>query len=192
MKNFKYLLLITVVLSIVFAACKYEEGPGISLRQKRERVSGAWKVTNCLVDGVSDAAMLASFSYGASATTSDSLQIIFSITQSGSYSMNLQYTESYAASSTWRKYYIANQTGLMALTWDHTKNTFFKLIGSNGKWTFHNKWKEIHFGTYDLSYSEGEAKPLKCTIVMLKNEMLKLSYVDMGKTYVLTFEPHKQ
>lgn len=183
MKNFKNLLIIAAVFSIVLSACKYDEGPGISFRQKRERISNIWKVTNYKVDGSDDAALLSTFSHG------DSLQIVMTISQSGSYGMNLMYTDNYAASTTWHKYYIANQTGMVSLYYDYNQNSLFKKVGSNGKWSFDKKHKNVNFGANDLSHSEGELKPLVCEIVMLKNKMLKLSYInDDGKKHLITFE----
>jgi len=43
MKNLIYSAL---AVTILFTACKYEEGPGISLRSKRDRVANEWKVDN--------------------------------------------------------------------------------------------------------------------------------------------------
>lgn len=41
-----------VAILMVFAACgKYEEGPGISLRSKKARVEGEWKVTAMTING---------------------------------------------------------------------------------------------------------------------------------------------
>lgn len=41
-----------VAILMVFAACgKYEEGPGISLRSKKARVVGEWKVTELTLNG---------------------------------------------------------------------------------------------------------------------------------------------
>lgn len=183
MKNFKNLLIIAAVFSIVFSACKYDEGPGISLRLKRQRLSNGWIVTNYKVDGSDNDSLKRSFSHG------DSIQMVFAIYQSGSYAWNLQYTESYQASTTWRKYYVANQTGLMAMDYNHSQNSLFKRLGSNGKWTFDDHHNDVHFGPNDLSYSEGEDKPLVTNIVMLKNEMLKLKFTAKdGKSHLVTFE----
>lgn len=36
---------------VVFTACKYEEGPGISLRSKRDRIANEWRVEKFVYDG---------------------------------------------------------------------------------------------------------------------------------------------
>lgn len=183
MKNFKNLLIIAAVFSLVFSACKYDEGPGISFRLKRQRLSNGWIVTNYKVDGSDNDSLKRSFSHG------DSLQMVLAIYQSGSYAWNLQYTESYQATTTWHKYYIANQTGLVAMDYNYSQNSLFKKMGSYGKWTFDKKHSDVHFGSSDLSHAEGEDKPLVTNIVMLKNEMLKLKFqAKDGKTHLVTFE----
>jgi len=40
----KNLIYSAFAVAILFTACKYEEGPGISLRSKRDRLSNEWKV----------------------------------------------------------------------------------------------------------------------------------------------------
>lgn len=40
----KNLIYSAFAVAILFTACKYEEGPGISLRSKRDRVANEWKV----------------------------------------------------------------------------------------------------------------------------------------------------
>jgi hypothetical protein len=180
----KNLLVIISVFSLMLSACKYDEGPGISLRTKRVRASNEWIVTDYKIDGTTDDALKSSFSYG------DSLQLVFEIQKTGRYSYNLQYTKSYQEKTTWHKYFIANQTGLVSLTYDYNKNNFFKLVGSSGAWTFANRHDEIHFGPYDLSHNYTEDKPLVCKIIMLKQKMLKLEFVNAdSKKHQITFEP---
>ena len=57
----KISLVLFAGLSMLFSACKYEEGPGISFRAKRDRISNEWKVTGYAVDGTEDAALKKSF-----------------------------------------------------------------------------------------------------------------------------------
>jgi hypothetical protein len=187
MKNFKNLLIIVTTFTLVFSACKYEEGPGISFRQKRQRLANAWMCTNYQVDGAVNDSILNSFTYG------DSLQIIFAIYQNGGYAVNLQYTKEYAASTSWHKYYIANNSAAIGGFYDYIKNTLFKRLGSGGKWTFYDKHRYVHFGRNDLSYSAGEDKPFKTKIIMLRDDMLKLSYTGLdGKLHLATFEPRNE
>lgn len=50
MKNMKYIGLLLGI-SLVYSACKYEEGPWVSIRSKKERVSNTWKVEKAYEDG---------------------------------------------------------------------------------------------------------------------------------------------
>ncbi len=180
----KNLLVIASLFTLVLSSCKYDEGPGISLRTKRVRASNEWIVTNYQIGGSVDDAQKASFSHG------DSLVMVFQIGTGGRYSFNLQYTKSYQATTTWHKYFVANKTGLVSLYYDYNQNSFFKKVGSNGAWTFANKHDEIHFGPNDLSHNYTEDKPLVCKIIMLKKKMLKLEFVnDDSKKHLITFEP---
>lgn len=45
-------VIFALVLVLFFAACKYEDGPIISLRSKHNRLNGGWKFKEVLVDGI--------------------------------------------------------------------------------------------------------------------------------------------
>jgi len=45
-------ILYTLVLLLFFAACKYEDGPAISLRSKYQRLEGDWQIENLKIDGI--------------------------------------------------------------------------------------------------------------------------------------------
>ncbi len=48
-----FLIIFTVIILIPFAACKkYEEGPRISLRSKKERLIGHWAVKTYLINNI--------------------------------------------------------------------------------------------------------------------------------------------
>ncbi len=184
----KNLLIIAAVFSLVLSACKYDEGPGISLRTKRVRISNEWIVTNYKVDGSVNDAIKSTFTHG------DSLQLVLSINKTGKYEFNLQYTESYQNTTTWHKYFIANQTGLVSLYYEYNQNNLFKLLGAHGAWSFSNKHDHINFGPYDLSHVDGERKPLDCDIIMLKQKMLKIEFTNPSDLtrHNITFEPRNK
>lgn len=54
MKKLKYLpaLIIAVFALFFFDSCKYEDGPAISFRSRKERVANTWKLDQYLVNGV--------------------------------------------------------------------------------------------------------------------------------------------
>ncbi|MDI1235772.1 MAG: hypothetical protein PSX81_15955 [bacterium] len=184
----KNLLIIVAISSLILSACKYDEGPGISLRTKRVRISNEWIVTDYQVNGNTDNAIKSSFVHG------DSLQLVLSINKTGKYEYNLQYTEAYQNSTAWNKYFVANQTGLVNLYYEYTKNSLFKLLTSHGAWSFGSKHSNIVFGAPDLSHAEGESRPLDCKIIMLKAKNLKIEFVnpsDQAK-HTVTFEPRNK
>jgi hypothetical protein len=45
-------ILYSLVLLLLFAACKYEDGPAISLNSKYQRLKGEWKIEYLEIDGV--------------------------------------------------------------------------------------------------------------------------------------------
>jgi len=45
-------VILALILVLIFAACKYEDGPLFSLRSKHTRLDGAWKFKEVIVDGV--------------------------------------------------------------------------------------------------------------------------------------------
>jgi len=42
---------------LFLAACKYEDGPLISLRSKEKRLTGTWKIENLTIDGIDSTAL---------------------------------------------------------------------------------------------------------------------------------------
>jgi len=52
MKTGKWILTMGVLLTVAIVGCnKYEDGPGISLQSKKERVANTWKIEQALRDG---------------------------------------------------------------------------------------------------------------------------------------------
>ncbi len=180
----KNLLIIVAIASLILSACKYDDGPGITLRSKRVRISNEWIIADYQVDGTTDNVIKGSFTHG------DSLQLVLTISKTGRYAMNLQYTKDYQAKTNWNKYFIANQTGIVSLYYDYNQNSFFKRIGSSGAWSFDKRHDNINFGAYDLSHADGEDKPLECKILMLKAKNLRFQFTAKdGKIHTMTLEP---
>ena len=77
MTRLKNLSLVLVsALAVVFTGCKYDEGPAISLRNKRDRVANEWKISGYQIDGNEDAAAKKSFT-----SAGDSIELVFKMTR---------------------------------------------------------------------------------------------------------------
>lgn len=192
MTRLKNLSLVLVsALAIVFTGCKYEEGPGISFRNKRDRVANEWKITGYQIDGTEDAAAKKSFT-----AVGDSIEMIFVMTRNYNYAMNMSYVDGYVSPSGDKllapsaKDTRVYQDILGAFS---VNNLLFKKLKQSGKWAFGDKYKTINFGANgngDLAYPVGnDTSIVKSNIIMLKNDNLKLDFQINGKTHVITFEP---
>lgn len=192
MKHFNQFFTLTAIAALLtFSSCKYEEGPGISVRSKRDRIANEWKITGYQVDGSEDDARKKSFTIG------DSVELIFIMTRNFSYAMNMSYTDNYT-SPTGDKLLSPGQNDLYpAYQYLNAQfllnNDLYKLFSTGGRWTFADKYKMVHFGANgfdDLTHPEGnDASLIKSDIVMLKNKMLKLEFSISGKKHRITFEP---
>lgn len=60
MKKYRTYLISTIVITLVFGCKKYPEGPKISLRTIKHRLSGDWEITRFEVNGVDSLAYLES------------------------------------------------------------------------------------------------------------------------------------
>lgn len=190
MRSFKKASLFILASAALFTACKYEEGPGISFRSKRDRIANEWKITGYQVDGQDDDAAKNSFRSG------DSIELIFTMTRNYHYAMNMAYTDNYT-SPTGNKILSPNaqddRTYQDILGGFKTGNKLFRKIAQSGKWAFSDKFKQVHFGANgngDLAYPEGDDSTIvKSDIIMLKNKMLKLEFNIEDKKHRITFEP---
>jgi hypothetical protein len=192
MTRLKNLSLVLVsALAIVFTGCKYEEGPGISLRTKRDRIANEWKITGYQIDGTEDAAAKKSF-----ISAGDSIEMVFVMTRNYNYAMNMTYVEGYVSPS---------GDKLLSPSAKDTRvyqdilrdfangNMLYKRVKQGGKWAFGDKYKSVNFGANgngDLAYTVGnDTSIVKSNIIMLKNDNLKLDFQINGKTHLITFEP---
>lgn len=192
MKNLKKLfLLIVVSTALIFSGCKYEEGPGISFRSKRDRLANEWKATGYQIDGNDDAAALKSFK-----SAGDSIELIFTMTRNFNYSLNMAYADGYTSPSGDK--YLApsandDKTYVDILGVFSTDNELYKQLGSGGKWGFSDKYKKVNYGVNgagDLSHPDADDKSIiTAEIIMLKNKSIKLDFPFNGKKHTITFEP---
>ncbi|MBM3920718.1 MAG: hypothetical protein FJ347_05770 [Sphingomonadales bacterium] len=151
-----------VLISIVFTACKYEDGPGISLRAKRDRIANEWIVGEFIYDGknVTDSVN----------SRQDTFSIIFEMTRTGSYSVE------------WVRYTVDPNNGMKYYGTSHATNHNLnnsgpamwnpqnignygrkmpiplKVLGARGFWSFDEKHKKISIGpesSYNAEPSNG-------------------------------------
>lgn len=47
-----FIIVLTVFAAFLFDSCKYEEGPSISFRSRKERVANTWKLEKYMVNGI--------------------------------------------------------------------------------------------------------------------------------------------
>lgn len=191
MKSFKLTLLALAAFTFVFSGCKYEEGPGISFRTKKDRLANEWKVTGYEIDGNEDAAAKNSFR-----SSGDSVELIFTMTRNNNYALNMAYVDGYVSPSG-DKLLSPNATDSRAyydiLGAFSVNNKLVKKISQGGKYSFDDRYRKVIFGangTGDMSYPEGgDTSRVSADIIMLKNKMLKLEFEIESKKHRITFEP---
>jgi len=185
MKNFKQLFFLASIVTLVFTACKYEEGVGISLTSKRDRLSNEWTITNYKIQDKSDASndsLKKSFSNG------DSLQLVWTIMRTGFYNLNVAYTKSYSDKNG-GVMLPSNQSNIIAeKKFDYLSNVLYKRLGSSGKWSFDDRHSKAQFGQ-DLA-KDSDDDVLRFEIIELRNKKVQMSFMDRnGKENTITLEP---
>ena len=199
-----------VTLALVFSGCKYEDGPGISLRSKRDRIANEWIVDQFIYDGkdVTDSVN----------SRQDTFSIIFELTRTGSYSLE------------WVHYTVDPNNGIKYYGTSHASNHNlnnsgpalwnpknignygrklpipFKVLGSRGFWNFDDKHDNINIGkerSYTTEPANGNGNgngfhqnARVWTITKLKEKNIAFKGVDStGKSWSvqlknLNREPH--
>jgi hypothetical protein len=184
MKKFNLVLTVLFLTSIALTSCKYEEGPGISLISKRDRLANEWSVVNYKINNEDNAAALNSFKSG------DSVEHIFSISRSGYFSFGPQYTKAFSKANN-NKLMVYNDN-LYELFNTLNENTFIKNAAKQGRWSFTERHDKVVFGNNgngDLSKAS-DSEVLTCEIIQLKNKELKISFTAKdGKKHLMTMEP---
>ena len=192
MTRLKNLSLVLVsAFAVVFTGCKYEEGPAISFRNKRDRVANEWKISGYQINGTEDAAAKKSFK-----SAGDSIELVFKMTRNYNYSMDMSYADGYVSPSG-DKLLSPSATDTRAyhdiLAGFSVNNLLFKKLKQSGKWAFEDKYNTINFGANgngDLAYlMVNDTSVVNSDIIMLKNDNLKLSFQIIGKTHTMTFVP---
>ena len=183
MKNIFSLLFVSILL---MSCGKYEEGPGISLISKRDRLANEWSVINYKINNEDNANALNSFKSG------DSLEMIVSIARTGYFSLNPQYTKIYSKANNNKLFTYRKDDHFYFLAPIYESNIFIKNCSGNGKWSFTERHDKVVFGNNgngDLSKAS-DSEVLICDIIKLKNKELKISFTAKdGSKHLMTMEP---
>jgi hypothetical protein len=217
----KKILYSIIGLSVLLTACKYEEGPGVSLRSKRDRIANEWKVDaySYTAKGGSSADRTGWYnvkgdviytyftkpsSVNPSGNELDSTSVVIDysyvlvLTRTGAYTQEVIDGNNNSVDPRLRfnfgdQNYKANQT---------TSPDPLGILAesNNGEWAFTAKHSRIQMGI-DLGGSNyvaedtkaGRNVPVIFDIVMLRNDEMKLSAIDAdGGKHEYTFKPIKE
>ena len=164
---------------IFLLSCKYEEGPAVSFRSKRDRLCNTWHVTNYETNGTANDQILKMFSVG------DSIQMSFTIMRGGRYCTDVQYTQDYKEKMKLESTkYIGESNNFK---WGNSE--FMQKILFGGMWSFQDRHKNLELKPYDLSHFDEVDAPLKADIVKLKQNELKLKFtLSNNVEHVITFK----
>lgn len=194
MKVFK-LATIAIAGALTFAACKYEEGPKISFRAKRDRVANEWKVKAYTHNGGDSLFQLKDVEFN--------FELIFNFYRQGSYGVEVVKKETDQDGNekyiTNHEFYPGtNNLGFDACCYDayhyfldHLP-AHIKYIMSHGSWTFDKGHTKLQVKP-ELSYDDQEVMKQKNTIdwgiVMLREKEMKVKGRDENDVeWVITFE----
>ena len=177
-----------VAITLVLGACKYEEGPGISLRSKTDRVANEWELVSYTYDSTEGSKT----NYIDRINTPE-FKLLFTLTRSNRYKIEM--IKPLADGK-----YETTHTGNSNAEWDvneiyayreqipgHIKNMM-----NQGVWSFDKRHLKIQIFP-ELSYVDTlEAQELQrnWTIVKLKEKELKVWGMDANnKRFDMTFNP---
>jgi hypothetical protein len=159
---------IIITSSILFTGCKYEDGPFMSLRHKKMRLTNEWKFSKVTLgdDDITDK------------YNKDDHYISLDIYKSGYFSSTLRDLDGNPITN-----FITEQNFDSNLP-------FFNNAGRNGKWNFIEKRDKLEFG-YDIVQPKDSITNAIYEIKELRNKRLKFKGIDPStdKDVILEFEP---
>jgi hypothetical protein len=172
-KRLGYQVFVCVVSSsLLMISCKYEEGPMVSLRTKRNRIESTWHLVDYQVDGVSNNQVVKSNVSG------DSIRVILNITASGSYCLEYEYIDK-------NKVLKSSQKGRAVKLFENS--ILLQEFSGGGVWSFIDKHQSIEMGHFDLSQNELKIVS-KYKIVKLSQKELKISKKLGNVSYIFAFQ----
>ncbi len=204
----KRLIYSFLAITVLLSACKYEEGPGISLRSKRDRVSNEWKVDEYSYTPLNGTAQDRKADYNftndsfytyftkpnpadPTLTVLDSTlslhtySYVFVITRTASYSLDVVDQDNNGIDPRMMAQFVAQKTRLVSKSIPDPLGMFN--IGGRGEWSFVNKSSKIQFkpdngGSNYIGddIKAGKMAPVVFDIVMLTNDKMKLKAEDVN------------
>lgn len=175
----KIIFLIGLTLISVFSSCKkYDEGPGLSLRSKMNRLCGEWEITELMVNNENNL----HWNYSDNLICSDGSTVYYQ----ESYNIN-QFLWTFSKDGTW-----SNSTANSDKELDY--NTSYDLCSDfynykdyieteNGKWKFVSDKEKL-----SITYSDGTTQPQTWTIKELREKEMKIEFLDGSTIVKITFE----
>lgn len=171
---------------LTFAGCKYEEGPKISLRAKRDRVANEWRIEKYTYNDSDRTNQIVQVPGGNSQTP---FELVLNFYRSGSYGIEVVQKSKNAEG---QDVYLTNHVT------DFNKCCFLDYkayleqlpqhiqdIMSHGTWTFDRGHTKLQVKP-DLSYIASEVQSQKNTIdwgiVMLREKEMKIKGRDANNT----------
>lgn len=185
--NIGKIAIIGFLAASVLGACKYEEGPNISLRAKRDRVANEWKIKSLTIGGTDSTQRV----------NNDSWATIISLFRTGSYSVdyvrviNGQYQTNHVGNNSFLdpkdQWDINSYTTYREALPENIKN-----LDNRGKWAFEKGHYKIMV-LPDLAYdptNEVEQLVIDWTIVKLKEKnMIVKGRNSRNVEWVMDLEP---
>jgi hypothetical protein len=196
----KFIKLTTLALAgvLTFAACKYEEGPKISFRAKRDRVANEWRVKSYTYDGQDQLNRVVDPEFN--------FELLFNLYRTGAYGIEVVKKETDQDGNV---KYITNHTalkdpsnktgiGFQFCCWPEYQGylanlpSHIKYVMPGGEWTFDRGHTKIQVKP-ELSYDNQEVQLQKNTIdwgiVMLREKEMKVKGRDENNIeWVMVFE----
>lgn len=191
-KSMRYLSAL-ILASLAFSSCKYEDGPGISLRTKRDRVSNEWLVSNFTYDGVDQTGLVNSDSNG--------FHTLLKFSRTGAYSVEMLRVvkDSATGGIKYLTTHVSNNSIFLkpGEMWDVNKKYSYinnlpdplKFLGVSGSWAFekgHYKIGVSREKSYESNEIITEKNPIYWVITMLKEKEMHVRGNDQaGKEWTM-------
>lgn len=211
MKNILYIAIVSV---IALTACKYEEGPGVSLRAKRDRVSNEWIVSNyTFTDSSGTSSDLTAnynptqqsiytyFTTSAGLDSTESVEdysYVYNINRTGAYNLGVVDGDGNSVDPRKMASYVSATGRSNNVNFSMVDPLSIFSVGSRGDWSFINKHSRLQFmadlGGANFSGidapSGGKLIPVIFDVVKLANDEMKLTATDdSGAKHEYTFTP---
>lgn len=197
MKNIIKISALALASSVAFIACKYEEGPRISLRSKRDRAANEWRISSLTIDGKDETSKVND--------STKSFAMVLNMFRTGAYSLNLvkvlkdtatgaiSYETTHTGNNSfgdpndmWNEKYILQ-------FWDSLPSVIKHLNGNGGgNWAFEKGHYKIVINpnlSYDPEQQTTQVDPIFWTIVKLSEKEMKVKGLnELGKPWEMTLK----